>query len=64
MSIPDNSDLWAAHDIKQERRRMRRPVCEECGRHIQDETAFLIRGEWFCQECMDNFEELVEDYIE
>ena len=64
MNIPDSYDMWEAHDIAMERRRARRPVCEECGEHIQEETAFLIRGEWFCEKCMDNFRELVEDYLE
>lgn len=64
MRIPDNYDLWEANDIEMERRRARRPICDECGDYIQDETAFLIHGKWFCKECIDNFEELVEDYIE
>lgn len=64
MSIPDNYDIWAAHDIEMERRRARRPVCEVCGHHIQDETAYLFRGTWIHKKCMENFEELVEDNLE
>ena len=64
MRTPDNYDIWEAHDIEMERRRARRPVCECCGEHIQDETAFLINGDWYCEKCMDNFRELVEDFIE
>ncbi len=64
MRIPDNYDIWEAHDIEMERRLARRPVCEDCGEHIQDETAFFINGCWICESCMDNFREVVEDYIE
>ena len=64
MSIPDNYDIWEAHDVEMERRRARRPVCRDCGEPIQDETAFLRDGEWTCERCMDNYRELVEDYIE
>lgn len=60
----DNYDVWEAHDIELERRRMRRPVCDDCGEHIQEETAFLINGNWICEKCMDNYREIVEDYIE
>ena len=62
--IPDNYDIWEAHEIEMERRRARRPVCETCGKRIQDETAFLIEGEWKCEKCMDEHRVLVEDYIE
>ena len=64
MSIPDSYDLWEAQDIAMERRRARRPVCSECGEAIQSEMAFLIHGDWYCEDCMENFKELVEDYIE
>jgi formylmethanofuran dehydrogenase subunit E len=62
--IPDNYDIWEAHDIEMERRRARRPVCECCGEHIQGDTAYLIHGDWYCEDCMDNYKELVEDYID
>lgn len=64
MNIPDSYDIWEAHDIAMERRRARRPVCRCCLENIQDETAFLIDGDWIHEECMDNFKELVEDYID
>ena len=62
--IPDNYDIWERHEIEMERRLARRPLCENCGKRIQDETAFLINGEWICEKCMDGFRELVEDYLE
>lgn len=62
--IPDSYDMWEHREIELELQRVRRPVCEDCGEHIQDETAFLINGCWFCEKCMDNYREIVEDYIE
>lgn len=65
MRIPDNYDLWEAHDIKQERERMRRPKCSLCGEHIQDEHLFLINDEFICTECLiTNFKKETEDYID
>ena len=29
------------------------PVCSCCGEHIQDEYAWLINDEWYCNECAD-----------
>lgn len=43
----------------------RKPKCEECGHHIQQETAVRIGDKWYCDECLDNLREdtdLEEDY--
>lgn len=34
---------------------MKRPVCADCGNHIQDEEAYYINGEWVCMDCMDSY---------
>lgn len=62
--IPDNYDIWEAHDNEKEMRLARRPLCAECDQHIQGETAYYINGEWICEECMDSYKRYVEDYIE
>lgn len=65
MRIPDNYDMWEAHDREMERRLARRPLCSICDNHIQDEEAYLINGEVICQECLDrDFKINVEDYID
>ena len=33
----------------------RLPVCVECGNPIQDETAFYIDGDWYCEACMETY---------
>jgi formylmethanofuran dehydrogenase subunit E len=61
MRIPDNYDLWEAHDIEMERRRMRRPECSLCGEHIQQEDAVCIHGEYICDECLENNRIYIEE---
>jgi formylmethanofuran dehydrogenase subunit E len=65
MNIPDSYDQWEAHDIELERKRARRPECCYCGEKIQDEEAYLINGDFYCEECMEReFKVLVDDYTE
>ena len=63
MNIPDNYDAFVIHDAKQEDWLNKRPVCEECGEHIQDEYLFEIAGVIYCEECVnDLFRKDAEDY--
>ena len=50
------------HDMEQERKRMRRPLCEVCGEHIQDETGINIHGHWICEKCIKDNREHVDDF--
>ena len=61
----DVYDLWVAQDIEKERRLARRPICSFCDNRIQDEDAYLINGEFICQECLDkDFKINVEEFID
>lgn len=65
MNIPDSYDLLEAHDREQERQLERLPVCEICGKHIQDEHLYLINDEFVCQKCLDrDYKKQTDDYIE
>ena len=65
MNIPDNYDLWEAHEAEQEKQLERLPVCEVCGKPIQDEHLYLINDEFVCQDCLDrDFRKCVDDYVE
>lgn len=55
MSIPDNYDLWEAHDREQEQRLAKRPVCDYCQEPIQDDFYYEINGENICEHCLDQF---------
>mgnify|MGYP002512644980 CR=1 FL=1 len=41
------------HQADEEEWLMSRPVCDDCGEHIVDETAFYIDGAWICESCME-----------
>ena len=43
------------HDAEQERWLQSRPVCSECGEHIQDEELFDIDGDLVCEECLTDY---------
>lgn len=57
----DNYDLFVAHDLEQESRLRRLPVCCICEEHIQQESAIKIKGDWYCDNCIDDMREEVEE---
>lgn len=64
MCIPDNYDLWVAHDRQQEAELKKLPVCEKCGQPIQSEDLYDIEGDLYCEECGDRlFKRYTENYI-
>ena len=65
MSIPDNYDLWEAHEREREKRLAKRPVCDYCKEHIQDDFYYEINGENICEHCLDTFfrKETDNEYI-
>lgn len=65
MGIPDNYDIWEAHEIEMEKRLARLPICEnpKCKKRIQDDEYFEIDGEILCRDCMeDRYMKYTEDY--
>ena len=56
---------FVRQDLEMERRRARRPVCSNCGEHIQDEEAYYIDGEFICEKCMEReFKVWVDDFTD
>lgn len=65
MSIPDNYDIWCAHQDRQEKAMEKYPVCADCGKSITDDFVFYIEGDIYCEDCMlDNFRRPTDDFIE
>ncbi len=65
----DNYERWERHDAEQERWLNKRPVCCECGEHIQEEHLFDIDGDLVCEDCLKsyaerNFKQSTEKYME
>lgn len=64
MNVPDNFDMWEAHEAEQERRLAERPVCADCGEPIQDDHFYLINGEAICPRCLeDGYRKETENFI-
>lgn len=41
----------AAYDAELERELLKRPICDKCGEHIQEDFAYEIDGELYCDSC-------------
>lgn len=55
MSYTDDPVMdYINHDKEQTRWLLRRPVCDICKEHIQDDVMYKIDGEIYCEECMRN----------
>lgn len=65
MNVPDNYDIWEAHEREQERRLARLPVCADCGEPVQDDHFYLINDEVICPNCLEaGYRKEVDDYVE
>ena len=66
MNIPDNYDIWEAHDIENERKKARLPVCDnrKCRRQIDGDYYWEIEGDILCEKCaILLYRKNVEDFI-
>jgi hypothetical protein len=52
MNIPDNHDVFMAHEQEKERWLAGRPVCSYCEQHIQEEFFYEIDCEKVCEDCL------------
>ena len=60
-TVKDNYDLWTEHDAEQEAWLRKQPVCCECKDHIQQDSAVRINGDWFCDNCLEDMREEIEE---
>ena len=51
-NIPDNYEIWAAHEQEIERQEQNAEHCAWCGRAIWD-GYYDIGGDMVCEECID-----------
>ena len=59
MLIPDNYDIYEAHERQVERRISRLPKCNRCGEPITSEYAYDVDGLW-CERCFDEYKDEVK----
>lgn len=38
-----------------------RPICSQCGEHIQDEYGYRLGNDLYCEECVNSWREWIED---
>lgn len=58
--IPDYYDKWAEHSRQKEEELQKRPVCDCCGHHIQEEYCYVINDDYICESCMEENKKSVE----
>lgn len=66
MNIPDNYNLWEAHERRKEKLLEQLPLCEahKCRHPIQDDYYFEIDGEILCEDCMNRrYRKNTEDFV-
>lgn len=59
--MKDNYDLYVEHEMEEQEWLESRPICSECGEHIQDEYAYKIGGRLICKCCMESYSVAVEE---
>ena len=59
----DPVEDYESYSSHQEKELDKLPRCSNCGKHIQEETAFLINDELICEGCMNENRVFVDDYI-
>lgn len=61
--IADNYDLWKQHEEEQQEQLEKLPICEYCGKHIQDDYYYEIDKVCICENCLnENFRKDVDNY--
>lgn len=55
---------FSLHDAEQEAWLARRPVCADCGEHIQESHYYLINDETICPDCLEaGYRKDIDDYV-
>lgn len=63
LSFPSGDPItdFANRDLEYERWLQSRPVCVICDHPIQEESAYLIQGNYVCEKCMKEFKVSIDD---
>lgn len=65
--VPDNFDAFDAHNAREERAERewlrKLPRCSYCGEPIRDDNCWLIGGEIYCEECIDQMKDYTENHM-
>lgn len=61
MNVPDNYEIWEAHERNLEKALAARLVCDYCHEHIQDDYHYEINGDIICAECLDLYFKVMDE---
>ena len=39
----------------------KRPICCQCGEHIQDEYGYDFNGDWYCENCINTWRKWINE---
>ena len=52
---------YMAYDAQNYKWAKKRPVCCQCGEHIQDEYGYDLNGDWYCEDCINSYRKWIDD---
>lgn len=55
MRVPDNYDMFEAHEREQQAAMELLPVCDICDQHVQSEYCYKINDTIICESCMAEY---------
>lgn len=61
MRVPDSYDLWEQKDNNYGKWLEHRPKCIFCGEYIQEDSVVQIRGDYYCDRCLDDMRVYIDN---
>ena len=52
---------YSRWETEQYLKELKRPVCCDCGEHIMDEYMWEFHGQFYCERCVEDHKEAIED---
>lgn len=59
--LPDPVDEFNRYDGRKQKQLERLPRCKSCRDHIQQDTAVCIKGDYWCDDCLEEMRERIGD---
>ena len=59
--MKDSYDLFVENEARLEKILARLPKCCLCGEPIQQEDAVRLGNDWYCDDCLDDSRESIEE---
>lgn len=64
MGVPDNYDMFSSHQAEMDSKEEKLPICDYCGKRINDDYVYDIDGDIVCEDCLrKHHRKPIEDFI-